>query len=602
MASLRVSPAEVARAAHVIDANDAVGKLRQALALANQGRPRALSLRAFLIGGLLAVQHLGSFKASTIHKVLTEGLSYPDQVALGVRYRRGNATQLIRLDHVYSWTKMLTKRLTYTDHGAADCDEQERERRRTAFWEFIDALVDGSLVDAGGGWYALDGTAVEAWGRPPRGARQVQDVRAGAGTPDEDGEQVSDETTAETEETNGAASSLETPEQAPAPDADLEAPDGRGESGEQDGDNQPTRQRVPYDLDAAHGYLTAPVGGRDRFFGYMLDAAVRISPPGDKVERPVVAERFRLTPASSDLIEPSLQLIDGIEAKATAITDLCIDRHYSYKKTEYWARELQDRSIRQHLDLRSDEQGFRDSNGMRMVAGWMHCPATPDEYADIPRPASNASEEARAEFLDKIHKRLKFAMGRVERTNAGGRSRWKCPALDGRVGCPLRDGSVEIAKQQGLPIVQDPPALATAPSCCTNTSGVASVRDPRVLKHEQANYWGTEKWQAAYNRRSYVEGYFGSLKNHDTEDIRRGFTKFVGLPLNALGLAFGIIACNIRHQRKWWAKRTDRPDHLLLADDDAVSGWIEVSDDEVALLAAHRHAAAQTTTAIAEVA
>lgn len=297
-----------------------------------------------------------------------------------------------------------------------------------------------------------------------------------------------------------------------------------------------------------------------------------------------------LSPASTDVVGPTLEILDSLLNAGCEVTDICVDRHYSYKKVERWADELRARGINQHFDLRKDEHGFKDINGMRLAAGWMHCPATPDHLAEIQRPGLNATPEEIAEFKRLIAERRSWAMGRHERTNADGRSRWICPAIDGTRGCPLREGTVEVAKAAGLPIVDNPPDLATAPKCCTNASGVVSLRSPEQRKHEQEHYWGTDDWQLAYDLRTYVEGFFGSLKNPDTEGVRRGFTKFVGLPLVSLGLTLAAAVCNIRHQRRWWHGKPDRPDHPLLVDDDPSYGWVELTEEEAdALDRIHGH-------------
>lgn len=199
-----------------------------------------------------------------------------------------------------------------------------------------------------------------------------------------------------------------------------------------------------------------------------------------------------------------------------------------------------------------------DVNGMRMAAGWLHCPSTPDRLADIPWPGPGASRADRDRFTPRIAERQHYAMDRHERTNHNGRSRWMCPAMAGKLGCPLRDGTVEIARQAGLPLISDPPDPATAPACCTNTSGIVAARVEELRKHDQPHYCGSDAWKQAYDRRTYVEGLFGSIKNSDTsESATRGFIKYRGLPMISLGLT--LAAASIRHQRKHYHDRPDAP-------------------------------------------
>lgn len=79
-------------------------------------------------------------------------------------------------------------------------------------------------------------------------------------------------------------------------------------------------------------------------------------------------------------------------------------------------------------------------------------------------------------------------------------------------------------------VATDVRELATAPKSCSNSSGTVSVTDDLLSKHDQRFYYGSRDHGAFYDRRTYVEGVFGSLKNPDTEKAGRGFTKYVGLP------------------------------------------------------------------------
>lgn len=566
---MRIPNAQVERAAYVIDEANASELLETTMAYKPQGRPGGLSLRTFLIGCLLAIELRASFKATTIHRVLTEGLSIQKQWELGVRQRDDEDEVVVTPRHrIYYLSKTITKRVAYTKMAAAyfdlDVDNEELERRRRGHYAILDALLQASIVDEGVGWYALDGSGHWSWGRSPRKVKDDKDIRAnGDGAPGEE-------------------------EDAPT-HADDRIPDEIADRGpevmdftpdsEEEEDGEESSRKISYDFDAAMGSKTNKMGGRDPYWGYIIDAACRVRPPGGDPIPPVI-ERMVVSPASTDVVEPSLLMLDSMLQNGVTVTDIVVDRHYSYKTTERWSDELRAREINQHFDLRSDEHGFKDINGMRLAAGWMHCPATPDHLAEIKRPGFNATEDEVTDFKARIAERFSWAMGRHERTNDDGRSRWMCPAVEGKRGCPLREGTVAVAEQSGLPIVDNPPEPETAPKCCTNASGVVSLRSSVQRKHEQPHYWGNDDWQVSHDLRTYVEGLFGSLKNPDTEGVRRGFTKFRGLPMISLGLVLAAVVCNIRHQRKFWEDRPDRPDHPLLADDAPSYGYIELTKQE----------------------
>lgn len=561
-----IPDAQTDRAAYVIDRSQIAETLTGAIELNPQGRRRQLPLRTYLIGAYLSIEERGSFKNTAIYEVLTVGLSHPKQYELGVRFidRDGTVTTIgkSKLDYL---SRTLPRHLAYTPNAAArwdlDIDQVEMERRRDLLQRAINDLLGASIATDGGSWYALDGSGAWSWGRAKQTINDDTDIRTLEDAPTD---RVPDTTFDD-----------------PATDEDDDDVDGFVNQVLDDDAAQTSRRKpaTSHDPDAAIGSKTSKAGRRESYYGYVLDAAIRITPPGE-TKQPVVLERMVVSPASTDVVAPSLTMLDSLAATGTGVSDIVVDRHYSYKRVDRWADELRKRQIEQHFDLRSDEQGFKDINGMRLVAGWMHCPATPDRLADIPRPGFNASRSDRDEFTKRITERETWALDRHERVNDTGRSRWMCPAIAGKLGCPLREGTVDTAESAGLPIVSDPPDPATAPSCCTNASGIVSDRSDATRKHQQPYYWGTEQWQQAYDLRTYVEGLFGSLKNPDTEDVRRGFTKFVGLPMMSLGLALAAAVCNVRHQRNFWTNTPDQPDHPLLTPDPDFNGWRELTQEE----------------------
>jgi hypothetical protein len=581
---LRIPDAQAERAIYLIDTSEVADRLEAALALNPQGRTRTLTLRTFLIGALLSIETLRSFKSTAIHRVLTEGLSLQMQWQLGIR-REGvdGDTVVLAKSPIDYLVKTISKRLTFTpagrDHYKLGIDDEELLRRQTALQDALDRLLDATKVEGGTGWLALDGSNVWAWARAPRRVVDPVDIREKEHVADSG----PDDTTSPTGE--DAVDFERAPDE--VVDAILASEPDLG--GTPDPVETPTaagNNKAGYDHDATIGSMTSKLGGRVPFYGYVMDAAIRIALP-DHATVPMVVERLRISPASTDVVAPSLDMLDSLAATGSSITDIVVDRHYSYKRVDRWADELRARGINQHFTLRADEQGFKDVNGMRMTAGWMHCPATPDRLGDIPWPGPGATQADWERFTKLVEERQMYAMDRHERTNQNGRSRWMCPAMAGKVGCPLRDGTVEIARQAGLPIISDPLEAATAPACCTNTSGVVAVRVEELRKHDQPHYWGTDPWKKAYDRRTYVEGLFGSIKNADTEGATRGFTKYRGLPMMSIGLTLVAAAANIRHQRKYYHDRPDAPDHPLLTPDPDDHGWTQLTADEAAVLDRH---------------
>jgi len=92
--------------------------------------------------------------------------------------------------------------------------------------------------------------------------------------------------------------------------------------------------------------------------------------------------------------------------------------------------------------------------------------------------------------------------------------------------------------------VEATPAAATKPKCCSQRT--VTIPAEALAKTRQQHYWGSPAWIASYARRTHVEGYFGNLKNRDSGNVRRGWTRVVGLVKTSIMTACAIAATNIR--------------------------------------------------------
>ena len=199
---------------------------------------------------------------------------------------------------------------------------------------------------------------------------------------------------------------------------------------------------------------------------------------------------------------------------------------------------------------------------MTLVDGTGYCPAIA-KRKDLLDPKSefdkgNITEDQFERALAQ-RKRLQLDIKEVEKD---GTVRFSCPALSGKVACPLR-GNDEQAKKQAakkgaagnpaLPLsVRQVPSQKSCGDLCRQKSVSIAVNDPDALRfnkyHQQGPAAYTDEWRALYKpycSRNEAANAFIKADSHigtgdRTKKAMRGFTGV------ALRTVLAVVASNVR--------------------------------------------------------
>lgn len=532
----------------------------------NQRGRKTLDPLIFLTGMQLSIDKYNVATLTSIHSVLTKDLMLEDQLNLGTRkFLPNGKTHIISVSDLYNLTRRISKMTNFSKQRAPLITKEERHIRREWIDNIVKAILDPTLPPRpeGSHDYALDGTGIWASERSkkaipkstPPDAQHEELVPAVDLTKDEEGPVSSNEI---------------------SPDI-TSVKSGRGQHGVSD---------------ASMGAKTSKDGKRNYFFGYDVEAMVRVpalSTDENKIRtEPNLLERLVVIPAGIDIVNPCLRMFDRMFAEGLKISAILVDRHYSYKTFDRWLQELFNRDIEQICDLHNNDQGFKDWEGMKVAAGWAHCPGTPDRLGTIPSLGPTATSQETEDFRGNIKERQAFAAKRINPLGKDGKVRYGCPAINGTVGCPLRPETMATAVLLNLPTVETPPEVIGRPSICTQQSvqiQVKSEREKIVMKVYQRSYWGSNPWRLSYARRTYVEGWFGVLKNTTATGYHRGSHQFTGLPLVTIVLAVAAATTNLRLLRAWH-EETGLGDvtHPLLQPDEEFHGFTQLTHREATRL------------------
>lgn len=505
---------------------------------------RSLPAIIYLVGLCLSFQNRKSGTVASIHKTLTRDLPRDLQWELGVLKGPGHAPTILTEWRLYNFTRTFS-RIEYGYARQPDLTEEERATRFGSVEALSQALLRQTLIPRPGGStdYAVDGTGIDA---PERGHRKPKDL------PDPDGhEEQTDTQPTEPPVANSIAT-------------------GQGCKGASD---------------AAWGWRTGH-SGRSIYFGYDIEGLIRVpavGQRGDTRNEPALLEALRVLPAGTDVVDPVLGMLDLLQSDGIPVRRLLNDRHYSYKAYDRWLVELMKRGIQQVSDLRSDDHGFADWNGLRMAAGHPHCPKTPDELAVIQAPGHDATAAEREAFIAKIEERQAYAVQIVNRPTADNqRIKCRCPARNGTIGCPLVEGTMAVALEAELDYIKEPPSGSGCPLICqqdTVTLRIENDDHKVIVKPLQHHYWGSPAWQEDYARRTHIEGFFGCLQNDEIGTVDGSTHQQRGLAAVTIIYSMAAAISNA-HILRLWHEQTGLggPEHPLLTPDPTFYGFTELDE------------------------
>ncbi|SMC38927.1 hypothetical protein [Janibacter indicus] len=506
----------------------------------NRGRRKqGATVRLFLILMLLCCRfHTKTLQIRAMHQLAVGNLPRDLQWRLGIITLDGQGkARMLSEKQLNTIAQNLNANL---DPQSAD-SEEAREYRRRNLAAIRDALITAThVVPRQGTSYAVDETGVWSWSLSQR----KPTYKAEAEIIDEDEADLATTTDCEGHDQDQESAFVASDERC-----------------------SNVRREAKQCNFAAWGSKTHKNGGSSSFYGYGLHALVRVP---DVIKRggkaiadphlePLLVEQIALTPASTDIVDPTLDMIHRTLGRGLVIGDLIGDRHYSYKKYERWALPLAKLGIRQVLDMRARDHGPKDYKGAVILDGTPHCPMTPQGLRGLERPGLTASREEIDAYEQLITEREQYAMRRKKtaQQDRDGKTRWLCPAAAGKIGCSILPGSVAAAREAGIPVVRPPADHESV--FCEPKPPVVQIPAHVIMKYQQAEYYGSRPWLISFNRRTYVESIFGNLKNLSTRSIKRGFTRFIGEPLMTLALVAQVVDYNLKELEDWHARASAEP-------------------------------------------
>jgi hypothetical protein len=287
------------------------------------------------------------------------------------------------------------------------------------------------------------------------------------------------------------------------------------------------------------------------FFGYYFSAGIMVPGEGGPPV-PELARRMTLSSCHHDPVPALAGVLTAMPAAGIPLGDVLADSGYSHRVPRHWAVPLRAAGAALIQDLHPGDRGPKGTHEGAIISnGSLYCPATPRSLLETGPLARTASKEQAAAHDAKTAETARYKLGRLTADDPDGYHRVQCPAVTGKIRCPLRPASMTLDRDR--PEILQPPEHPQA--CCTQLT--ITVPPEVAAKTRQKHDYPSAAWRRSYARRTGAERGFATAKDPATSDISRGWCRLMGLTPLMLFTATLLAVRNQRILAAWDARQED---------------------------------------------
>ena len=300
-----------------------------------------------------------------------------------------------------------------------------------------------------------------------------------------------------------------------------------------------------------HRNVNRKISQGEMFFGYYMSAAVMVADEnGEPV--PELARRITVASSSHDPAAALAAVLVDMAADGVGLGDILADSGYSHRVPDTWAEPLRAAGADLVQDLHPNDRGPRGTHQGAIISnGCLYCPATPGPLLELVALPPGASSNDTAAHDQKTAELARHKLGVHTAGDADGYRRHACPAVAGKIRCPLRPASMELDRNR--PEILTPPPHP--PACCTQQTITAS---PQVAaKTRQKHDYPSQAWRISYARRTAAERLNAAIKDTAVNSIDRGWIRLTGVTPLMLWLASLMTVRNQRILLAWDKQQQD---------------------------------------------
>jgi hypothetical protein len=307
------------------------------------------------------------------------------------------------------------------------------------------------------------------------------------------------------------------------------------------------------DPEASWGHRSGGGPGQDSelFFGYYASAGTMMRDEhGPPV--PELARRMTVCSCHADPARALVPVLTAMPEVGIPLGDILADSGYAHRDAAGWAIPLHAAGAQLVQDLHPSDRGPRGTHHGAIIAnGNLYCPATPRTLPELGPLARDATPDQVSAHDAQSAELARHKLGRISADDADGYHRVMCPAVMGKIRCPLRPASMTLPRDR--PEVLTPPEPAQ--DCCTQQT--ITVPPQVAAKTRQKHDYPSAAHRRSYARRTGAERTFSTAKDPASNNIARGWCRLMGLTPLMLCLACLLIIRNQRILIAWTARQDD---------------------------------------------
>jgi hypothetical protein len=287
------------------------------------------------------------------------------------------------------------------------------------------------------------------------------------------------------------------------------------------------------------------------FFGYYLSAAIMM-PDENGPPVPEFARRATVSSCRHDPVRALAPVLTAMPAAGIPLGDVLADSGYAYRDAGAWALPLHQAGAQLIQDLHPHDRGPKGTHHGAIIAnGNLYCPCTPRSLLELGPLARDATPDQATAHDQQTAELARHKLGKITSDDADGYHRVMCPAVTGKIRCPLRSQSMTLDRDR--PEILTPPEHP--PACCTQQT--ITVPPEATAKTAQKHDYPSRAHRRSYARRTGAERGFATAKDPATNDISRGWCRLMGLTPLMLFTTVLLVARNQRILHAWNARQQD---------------------------------------------